>query len=277
MSKANITDQTNPEQCRHLGSEILSMVQCLKDFHEAFDCVHNNSPTIVDDATALLRVKLLVSESSETAEAMANRDMVEILDGLVDVLYVTVGAAVSYGLGDILMDAFTVVHKNNMTKCGPDGKAIKDGSGKVIKPKGYVPVDLQTLLFRKYPPMPATVQKPSKEECDSCADTECSKQPLPQRICTGYVSMGGVDKSSCESCAVTDCGVTREDGVTCLLFKDNRNYPLQVSSSTAPTQQYSSDGRTPRCDNCVICLQLGGCQRSLTMNENSCCSNHKFL
>jgi len=118
----------------------------LKDFHEAFGCVLNETPTIPDAETALLRTKLMVSENAETVEAIANKDMLEILDGLVDKLYVTLGTAVSYGLADILPAAFQLVHENNMSKLGPDGKPIKDASGKVVKPEGYVPVDLRPLL-----------------------------------------------------------------------------------------------------------------------------------
>lgn len=144
-------------------SKMTDMVKDLKAFHEAFDCARNTNPTIVDDASALLRAKLLISEASETVEAMANKDMVEILDGLVDTLYVTVGAAVSYGLGDILMEAFDLVHINNMSKLGPDGKPLKDASGKVIKPEGYKPVNLEALLWKHKQLLENTHQAPEED------------------------------------------------------------------------------------------------------------------
>jgi len=61
-----------------------------------------------------------------------------LLKELCDVVYVLVGTAVQFNWD--FDKAFTLVHANNMTK-------VKDGlkknkSGKVLKPKGYKPVDL---------------------------------------------------------------------------------------------------------------------------------------
>ena len=91
----------------------------------------------------LIEPLLVVFRTANLEHALG---FVPVLDGLVDVLYVTIGTALSYGLGHVLMPAFFEVHKNNMSKLGPDGKPIKDASGKVVKPEGYVPVDLKPLL-----------------------------------------------------------------------------------------------------------------------------------
>ena len=115
-------------------------MESLRCFHESFACVANQRPSIVDKETALLRVKLIVTEAAEVTEAIANEDMTEIFDGLIDLLYVTFGTAVSYGLP--IEEGFRQVHENNMSKLGPDGKPLKDASGKVIKPDGYKPIDL---------------------------------------------------------------------------------------------------------------------------------------
>ncbi|KKM04004.1 hypothetical protein LCGC14_1768650, partial [marine sediment metagenome] len=52
--------------------------------------------------------------------------------------------AVSYGLP--IEEGFRQVHENNMSKLGPDGKPLKDSSGKVIKPDNYKPIDLSWVL-----------------------------------------------------------------------------------------------------------------------------------
>lgn len=114
----------------------------LKEFHKAFNCVINEFPTIVDKETALLRVKLVVSESAELTEAIANEDIVEIFDAIIDLLYVILGTAHSYGLANFLLEGFRQVHYNNMSKLGEDGKPMKDKAGKIIKPDNYKPVDL---------------------------------------------------------------------------------------------------------------------------------------
>ena len=143
MSKKNTTNQSNPLRGKRCDTAppLMSLnsstgeiklvggfeapLSQLKEFHEAFDLAAFSVPCIPLGSTPMLRTKLMVSECSETVEAMADEDMLEILDGLVDQLYVVLGTAVSYGLADILPAAFQLVHDNNMSKLGPDGKPIK--------------------------------------------------------------------------------------------------------------------------------------------------------
>lgn len=123
-------------------------MESLRQFHERFELVANQSPTIVDKKTALLRVKVIISEAAELTEAIADEDIVRIFDGLLDLLYTTFGTGVSYGLP--IEKGFRQVHENNMTKLGPDGKPLKDAAGKVIKPDGYKPVDLSWVDDQTY-------------------------------------------------------------------------------------------------------------------------------
>jgi predicted HAD superfamily Cof-like phosphohydrolase len=46
---------------------------------------------------------------------------------------------------DIFSEAFRRVHANNMTKF-PNGKVLRNLEGKIIKPEGFVPVDLSDLI-----------------------------------------------------------------------------------------------------------------------------------
>jgi predicted HAD superfamily Cof-like phosphohydrolase len=52
------------------------------------------------------------------------------------------------GFKDLIEEGFNRVHKNNMTK-GPDGKVSRSPEGKILKPDGFVPVDLSD-LFNSY-------------------------------------------------------------------------------------------------------------------------------
>lgn len=117
----------------------MDYVKDMRQFHNKFGHVANDFPTLIDSKTKLLRIKLMVSELSELLEAMVDNDLVEIADGLGDLLYVVFGTAVSYGIPIDLV--FKTIHENNLTKFH-NGKAVKDSSGKVVKPPNYESVDL---------------------------------------------------------------------------------------------------------------------------------------
>lgn len=102
-------------------------------------------PPSSDDT--FLRIKLIREELKELEEAVAYNDIVEVADALTDLLYVVYGAGHTFGLN--LNACFDEVHSSNMTKLGPDGKAIKNSYGKVMKGPNYKEPDLKKVLFSK--------------------------------------------------------------------------------------------------------------------------------
>lgn len=112
----------------------------VKAFHEAFDIVVNDSPVDLDENTKQLRVSLIGEEFQELINAMNVNNIIEIADGLADLLYVVYGTAVSYGID--LEAIFEEVHKSNMTKIG----GYKRTDGKWIKPGTYIPPNLKPIL-----------------------------------------------------------------------------------------------------------------------------------
>jgi predicted HAD superfamily Cof-like phosphohydrolase len=121
-------------------------------FHEAFDLPRASRPTIdVPAGLAKLRVDLLMEEVGEFADATTARDIVGIADALADILYVTYGAAVTYGID--LDAALREVHRSNMSKLDEHGKPVYREDGKVLKSARYTPPDIsKVLLFQ--PPLP---------------------------------------------------------------------------------------------------------------------------
>ena len=79
------------------------------------------------------RVGLMAEELAEVVEGFANGDIVEVLDGLTDLQYVTDGTWLALGLADVKDQAFAEVHRSNMTKLVA-GRPIVDSAGKVQKP-----------------------------------------------------------------------------------------------------------------------------------------------
>jgi predicted HAD superfamily Cof-like phosphohydrolase len=72
-------------------------------------------------------VRLIEEELEEFREAVAKSDVVEMIDALCDLLYVTYGAAVALGVD--IDPFFDEVHRANMAKRGAgqrhDGKQLK--------------------------------------------------------------------------------------------------------------------------------------------------------
>tara|TARA_B100000902_G_scaffold374515_1_gene403554 strand:+ start:9187 stop:9765 length:579 start_codon:yes stop_codon:yes gene_type:complete len=128
----------------------------------------------LNPAVTNLRVKLIEEELSELKEALKNDDFVEVIDALADILYVTYGAGVAWGVD--LQGAFDAVHLSNMSKmCKTQNEAMdtvkwykdnpdkgypsptwkKEGkyyvvnestTGKVLKSINYKPVDLKPFI-----------------------------------------------------------------------------------------------------------------------------------
>ena len=123
--------------------EILSKVE---EFQNATDQPVSKTPCIGEEKHATLRYQLMAEENKEYLVANLQENQVEILDSVIDQLYVLAGTINFHGLQDLIEPAFNLVHKNNLTKIGPDGKVLRDPDGKVKKPEGFKPVDLKQLF-----------------------------------------------------------------------------------------------------------------------------------
>lgn len=135
--------------------------QQVREFHKAF--IYPTSPDEVKVKSPELRAKLILEEAIETVEALVGTgallpmlmkahndhmhrdrapDLVEVLDGMCDLLYVTYGTAEDIGID--LEPFFDEVHRSNMAKAGGEKRA----DGKMQKPAGWTPPDLVEVLRR---------------------------------------------------------------------------------------------------------------------------------
>ena len=114
------------------------------DFMEAFGQDVEVQPTWPDFSTRELRLDLIQEEFEELQEAIDNKDMVEIADALTDLLYVVYGAGHAFGMD--LDECFLEVHESNMSKLGPDGRAIRREDGKVMKSENFFAPILAPIL-----------------------------------------------------------------------------------------------------------------------------------
>ncbi len=156
--------------------KVNSQQAMVRQFHHHFGCTVGKAPGIRDTRLAGL---LIMEEAVETVAAMGfevsanvnfrtpgnpnsqtskenplnetvhfyknfeQADAVEAIDGLCDLLYVTYGAGVRFGVD--LEPFFAEVHKTNMAKVG--GATRPDG--KILKPAGWQKPDIAGLLERE--------------------------------------------------------------------------------------------------------------------------------
>lgn len=139
-------------------------VEKVTEFHRATDLIVGDlhDPQLVDVA---LRLRLIAEEFDELLSSLddqieppmmrAVEGWIEIVrartgggsallldtaDALGDLIYVIVGAAISWGIP--LEPVLAEIHRSNMTKIGGE----KREDGKILKPEGYTPPDIGTAI-----------------------------------------------------------------------------------------------------------------------------------
>lgn len=115
----------------------------IKKFHNACD----QKPSIDNFK---LYIDLIDEEWNELHAALENEqepDMVEVLDALIDILVVTIGAINASNMDG--EEAWREVMKTNFAKVDPEtGKVTKREDGKILKPEGWEPPQLEDFVRR---------------------------------------------------------------------------------------------------------------------------------
>ena len=109
-------------------------------FHNRFDILAQTVPTELNEETKRLRVRLMQEEFDELKEAMAAGNLAAVAKEMADLLYVTYGTAVSYGID--MEPVFQEVHRSNLSKVG----GYKRADGKWVKPPTYSPAHIDPIL-----------------------------------------------------------------------------------------------------------------------------------
>lgn len=126
---------------------IQEILEKVAKFQKATDQPVADSPSVGDDKNNMLRYQLMNEENREYLTASLQYDKVEILDAVVDMLYILAGTINQHGMQGVIEEAFNRVHANNMTKVGADGKVLRNPDGKILKGENFVPVDLTDLVI----------------------------------------------------------------------------------------------------------------------------------
>lgn len=105
---------------------------------------HPPVPTVQPATVRLNRITLVMEEVGELATALSMNNMVEIADAITDSIVVLIGTALTFGID--LRPVWNEVLRSNMSKAG--GRYRNDG--KLLKPEGYSPPDIETILREQY-------------------------------------------------------------------------------------------------------------------------------
>lgn len=131
-------------------------------FHERFDVPCPMSPTWPSNDLINFRMEFIDEEVNEINRALNEKDMEGFLDGLVDLVYVTLGAALTFGLD--FDEAWARVQRANMEKVAVKNTA-QEGRHKtdVVKPEGWKPPRFKDLVDPDYVRPPLNNEAPRNE------------------------------------------------------------------------------------------------------------------
>jgi NTP pyrophosphatase (non-canonical NTP hydrolase) len=131
-------------------SKKVPFVDEVEIFNDAFSKPNNYQPTIPHDKKLTnFVVDFIKEETDELAEAIENRDIVEVLDAICDLLYVAVGnATMVFGLKDKLLDAYAEVQASNMSKLCKDIEEARETVK--VRSKSHGPCYMQYNQEKKY-------------------------------------------------------------------------------------------------------------------------------
>lgn len=93
---------------------------------------------------ANLYMNLVMEEYKELILAFGNRDMVEIADACADLKWVIEG--LEHTLQIPQQAVWDEVARSNLAKISDNGKVLKRQDGKVLKPEGWTPPDIKSIL-----------------------------------------------------------------------------------------------------------------------------------
>lgn len=130
------TDRMNPGQA-HLYWRLVAE-ECGELFHALGDSYFGSELNAVAEA-------MKKGIGYRNGFSTLTRDQrTEAFDACLDLAWVALGLA--YSLGCDVECGVIEVASSNMSKCGPDGKLMRDETGKVIKPAWFKPPVLDVLV-----------------------------------------------------------------------------------------------------------------------------------
>jgi predicted HAD superfamily Cof-like phosphohydrolase len=118
--------------------------QQVLDFHRVYSVPKLDKPAFPGIDRQNLRVDLIQEEFDEFCDALAEGDLVKAVDAIADLLYVTYGTAIEFGID--MEPVLDEVQRSNMSKLADDGTPILAPNGKVLKGPNFFEPDIEQVL-----------------------------------------------------------------------------------------------------------------------------------
>lgn len=119
----------------------------MEETKEILESLGHRNLNVRRDIQAAIEVLDGISFALRHKEGMLS-DRLDLLDAALDTAWVALCLAKTL-TGDRLAEAWSELHRSNVTAKQVDGKFIKDISGKVMKPDGWSPPNLMPYLRRE--------------------------------------------------------------------------------------------------------------------------------
>lgn len=128
----------------------MNVFEAVQEFNEKFHFKVMDKPGLLNEHLFQMRANFMIEELREYTMAHEVEDLPEMLDGLIDLLYVVVGTMHFHGwTSEQQVEAFRRVHEANMKKVPVrhEGESKRGTLYDAKKPKGWIPPDLKDLCI----------------------------------------------------------------------------------------------------------------------------------
>tara|TARA_R100000781_G_scaffold25970_1_gene19015 strand:- start:17 stop:436 length:420 start_codon:yes stop_codon:yes gene_type:complete len=125
---------------------MVDLIDDINRFHRKFGFKKTDKPSIPDDPELVnFRTSFLIEELAEYTNAITQKNKAEVLDALVDIVYIALGTAWLFNLP--FEKAWKEVQRANMEKIRAKDKTGKRGTKfDVIKPKNWKPPNIERIV-----------------------------------------------------------------------------------------------------------------------------------
>ncbi len=135
------------------NKKYIPFVSEVEEFNATFGKLNNYSPIIPEEKDWKFVYNFILEELEEYKEACEKGDIIEVLDALADIAYVSLGNGVMvHGLKDKILPAYAEVQASNMSKsCTSEKEAIETAkvrSEQQGEPCHYEKVENKYIVYR---------------------------------------------------------------------------------------------------------------------------------